>query len=369
MLTVDRCAEIRAELEAGRPRDEVLARAGLSDAAWAEAQLGWLEKMGQELLLGRFELAGRYTAAFLAKQAATVDEIAPAAPAVPNHAPAEIPAAPAPQREALPTFLAAGAVAEPSAPPGRKASPLLAGTMAVDASAFQAPLPFDPAAPPAEPPKPAVKRAPAALSGTSMAFVAPKGPALPFAASAPPAPPAPPPAPPAPPLPAVKRPPAALSGTSMRILAPKGPALPFAAASSAAPPPDAAPSAPAVKRPPAALSGTSMAVVVPKAAALPFPQAAPAPGDTARAAPEPPVQLTLEQYASLCVELGVEGAQAEETLARYGLTVEQGRAIDLHWKARVAAEPAARATFDRAYEAYRSWLQASRAAGSDGPRR
>jgi hypothetical protein len=374
-LTVDRCAEIRAELEAGRPRDEVLARAGLSDAEWAEAQLSWLEKMGEELLLGRFELSGRYTAAFLAQQSgAKRGAEAPAA------APASVPvAAPAPAKEARPTFLAAGAAAEPIVPgtlPARKASPLMAGTMAVDASAFKAALPFDPstAPTPAEPPKPAVKRAPAVLSGTSMAFVAPKGPALPFAGGAPAAPP-----PPAPSMPAVKRPPAALAGTSMRIVAPKGPALPFApgtggepaAAPPPAAPPLATPSLPAVKRPPAALSGTSMAVIAPKGPALPFQHGAQggAPASAAPAqAPEPPApgKLTLEQYASLCVELGVEGAKAEEVLKRYGLTADQGRAVDEHWKAKVAADPAARAAFDRAYEAYRAWLHASRSGGTLG---
>jgi hypothetical protein len=94
--------------------------------------------------------------------------------------------------------------------------------------------------------------------------------------------------------------------------------------------------------------------------------AASAPTAAAPAAPAPvaastaPVVLTLEQYASLCVELTTEGANASEVLHRYGLTMEQGRAVDAHWKARVAADPAAREAFDRAYNAYRAWLRSSR---------
>jgi len=69
-ITLERCAELRAEMDAGRLRDEVLGRAGVTGEAWTAAQRGWLEKMGAELELGRFELTNRYTHAFLDRQRA-----------------------------------------------------------------------------------------------------------------------------------------------------------------------------------------------------------------------------------------------------------------------------------------------------------
>jgi hypothetical protein len=328
-VSLDRYAEIRAEMEAGARRDEVLARLGISVDEWMAAQRAWLEGMGAEVARGRFDLSQRYAQAFLERQRALTAPSAPAAEAQSaSSAEAALPAAPRPI-EAKPTFLAAGAAAElaaPRMPVVKRPNPLLSGTMGVDSSAIRAALPFDPKAQPTQATQapattpaalPAVKRAPAALSGTSMAFVAPKGPALPFASKEPNA--SPPEAPPAP-----------------------------------------APAAmPAVKRAPAALSGTSMAIVVPKGPALPFSQESPAP--TPAPAPEAaPIALSLEQYASLCVELGSAPASAPEIFKRYGLTQEQAEAVDAHWKKRVSEDPAARAAFDRAYQAYQAWLLAAR---------
>src|SRR5580700_598553 len=90
-LTVDRCAEMRAEMEAGWLRDEVLARAGLTVDEWTEAQRAWLEKMGAEIDRGRFELTTRYSQAFLDRQRA----IAASTPAIAAPAPAEAVPAPA----------------------------------------------------------------------------------------------------------------------------------------------------------------------------------------------------------------------------------------------------------------------------------
>src|SRR6185437_1777388 len=55
-IPLERCATMRAEMDAGRLRDEVLARAGVSADEWTVAQREWLDKMGAELTLGRFEL-------------------------------------------------------------------------------------------------------------------------------------------------------------------------------------------------------------------------------------------------------------------------------------------------------------------------
>jgi hypothetical protein len=162
-------------------------------------------------------------------------------------------------------------------------------------------------------------------------------------------------------MPVVKRAPAALSGTSMGFVAPKGPALPFqkdAALPARADPQRAPPSHASAESTSAGSPSPKPAEPAPPAATAPTiaDPAAPAP----IAAPAAPVALTLEQYASLCVELTGEGANAGEVLHRYGLTVEQGRAVDTHWKAQVAADPAARAAYDRAYNAYRAWLLSAR---------
>jgi hypothetical protein len=118
----------------------------------------------------------------------------------------------------------------------------------------------------------------------------------------------------------VKRAPAALTGTSLGFVAPKGPALPFAAATPAAPPPKA--KAPVVSVP----------------------------------------QLSLEQYASLCVELELDPTKTEETLGRYRLSADQRKALDEAWQPRVASDPTLHTAFNAACAAYKAWLVSSRGA-------
>ena len=77
-MTVERYAETRAEMEAGRLRDEVLMRAGIASDEWTAAERAWLDKMGTEIERGRFELTNQYTRAFLARQRAL--QLAAAAP-------------------------------------------------------------------------------------------------------------------------------------------------------------------------------------------------------------------------------------------------------------------------------------------------
>jgi hypothetical protein len=72
------------------------------------------------------------------------------------------------------------------------------------------------------------------------------------------------------------------------------------------------------------------------------------------------VVLSLEQYASLCVELAVEPAKTYDTLRRYGITFEHWKELDHHWNGRLAAEPGVEMTFRRAYTAYEAWFIASR---------
>lgn len=397
-LSLDRFAEIAAELESGRLVGEVLGRAGLSVEEWSEAQEVWLDAMGRELELGRFELSNRYSEVFLRRQQALVTPPAVTAPRVISVA---IAASEPIVREAKPTYLVAGAASDtgPSAPAAAGPPSLLAGTISVDVSAFGAALPFSAEAPPAPPPKaPQVKRPPAALSGTSMAVVLPKGPALPFAgASSPPAPP--PPQPQAGSVeprseasatPAVKRAPAALSGTSMAVVVPKGPMLPFGGApagssahTAARPSAEASPWAadvvgtfdgvlpraePAVPFDPGATpslkpasageslaklagnpTGTIDKTTAPPAAPLPFAPAEP-----------PPLGFSIQQYASLCVEIATAPDQVEAALLRYRITAEQRKTLDAYWQGRIAADPTVWMSFDRAYTAYKDWFAPSR---------
>src|SRR4051812_32423869 len=97
-VTIERYAELRAEIEAGRLRDDVLARAGLDVDAWMAAQRAWLDAMGAEIARGRFELTNRYTQVFLERQRAlkSADAVARAntAPRRDVEAPSAAPATP-----------------------------------------------------------------------------------------------------------------------------------------------------------------------------------------------------------------------------------------------------------------------------------
>jgi hypothetical protein len=333
-ISLDRYAELQAEIASGRPRDEVLGQAGMSLEEWSDVQRDWLDRMGHELALGGFDLTNRYTRVLLQRRRALAAEAVAAA------APHEAPTVAEPAPEATPA----------TAPAEATPSYLLPGA-----------------------PMRAVKRALAALSGTSLSLILPKRPPLPFVpgagAAIQPEPSRPSPAP------AVERSPA-LSGTSLGTVVPPGPALPFVKEAATTPPPTppAAPeAAPAVKRAPAALSGTSLEVIAPKRSALPFahftattplppPSGASSGPPSLDRSPEPPEpgRLSLEQYASLCVELAADPAKNGETLRRYQLTPDQHKEVAEHWQGRIAAEPAVWMAFDRASTAYRTWFLASR---------
>jgi hypothetical protein len=73
-LTLERFAELRAEMQAGSARDSVLRREGLSPEAWTNAEKEWLKKMGREAARGRFMLMNRYVAATRAHRPEVLDE-------------------------------------------------------------------------------------------------------------------------------------------------------------------------------------------------------------------------------------------------------------------------------------------------------
>jgi hypothetical protein len=201
-------------------------------------------------------------------------------------------------------------------------------------------------APPLGAPAPA--RAPSKLAGTALAADIPRGPALPFSrgiapkeiAEASPDEPRP------------KRP--ALGGTALAVDVPRGPALPFAGEIKANVAPPAPPPAPL----PAPLPAPPDPAKRKKLGELRFGMEIPKNLPLARAAYTPP--LTLEQHASLAVELGLAPDKTAETLARYHLTNETRAQLDAHYGAKIAASPETRAAWDRACQSYTTWLAASR---------
>jgi hypothetical protein len=64
-LTLERYAELSAELDAGEPRDELLARENIAEADWLNAQQYWLSSMSAEATRLRYELSHRYSSLFL----------------------------------------------------------------------------------------------------------------------------------------------------------------------------------------------------------------------------------------------------------------------------------------------------------------
>lgn len=152
----------------------------------------------------------------------------------------------------------------------------------------------------------------------------------------------------APVLPAVHRAPAHLVGTALPSMGPAQPALPFMAPSVSA---EAEPKPPTSDlprpQPRSALAGTALAVDVPRGLALPF---------ASKSAPE----LTLEQHASLSCELAEAPGEAAETLARYRITEADKLALDAHYAAERAREPAAQRAWDAAYQTYRAWWSKAR---------
>ncbi len=71
----------------------------------------------------------------------------------------------------------------------------------------------------------------------------------------------------------------------------------------------------------------------------------------------PPVAggLTVEQYASLCEDLAVAGAQASEVLRRYGLGPEEKAAVEEQWTTLFQRQPATLQAWETARKMYRAW--------------
>jgi hypothetical protein len=171
------------------------------------------------------------------------------------------------------------------------------------------------------------------------------------------------------------------------INAPERPALPFAsgapgdrssspshAAASAEAPRPLGPAAPRVGGETRDISSVVATVMAQRSPARPAPVLpqetvdlrtllAPGPAPRDGLPFDPPVSsvarlptLTLEQYASLCVEFAATPGQAKEIASRYGLTQEQWANVNAYWVGRMSSEPAVRAAWERACVTYRQWL-------------
>jgi hypothetical protein len=285
---------------------------------------------------------------------------------------------PAPVRRDPPP--SANAAPEPPSTPdwvprGMRRFEQLAVTQAADDPPASAGLPFDPSAEPQLPDRteapawmPKGMRGFSTAGGTQAAPEIPDGPVLPFAPPA--APQAPAPTPPEHAVPPGMRGFADVRGTlhTPEDL-PTGPALPFD--SSAIPRSSASTEAPAWM-PKGMLrfvdvGGTQHTSEEPAGAAMPFEAsrttlerfpivAPPRPPDPAAGA----AALTLEQYASLCVELDAEQSNRPEILGRYRISEEQARKLEAHWRAKFAVEPSLKAQWQQAYAAYEAWLLSAR---------
>ncbi|MDI3291582.1 hypothetical protein [Polyangium sp. 15x6] len=78
---------------------------------------------------------------------------------------------------------------------------------------------------------------------------------------------------------------------------------------------------------------------------------------------EPPTrepELTLEQHASLHVELDLDPEQRSEILRRYGLSAEQHARLHATWNARMAVDPKLAAAWQQAVAQYRAWMSGTR---------
>lgn len=74
--------------------------------------------------------------------------------------------------------------------------------------------------------------------------------------------------------------------------------------------------------------------------------------------PEQTPEMTLEQYASLCVERALRPGQEGQVAARYRIMTEAAlRQLDEQWRGRFAQQGELYQRFQQAYAQYQAWLQ------------
>jgi hypothetical protein len=68
------------------------------------------------------------------------------------------------------------------------------------------------------------------------------------------------------------------------------------------------------------------------------------------------LMLSLEQHASLHVELAQHPARKDAILQRYNITPEQQAVVDEDWRDRMTRDPALREAWHHAHAAYAAWF-------------
>jgi hypothetical protein len=151
-----------------------------------------------------------------------------------------------------------------------------------------------------------------------------------------------------------------LRGTALATDPPRGPALPFSSAG--------APAARALEN--ALAHAADAQGPLPPRRAVGSGTVDASDASTVPPAPAaPPGGLSLEQCASLEVELAVGRTSRAEILRRYGLSEEQYPAVARYWEGRMARDGTILARWNQAMMAYRDWLsqEQSRSSGAVVP--
>lgn len=354
-LSLERYAELRAEMDSARLRDEVLIQAGLTTEEWISIQREWLERMSKELVQNRFELTNRYTQAFMARRKLIAKVFSDAAQPRPALSAAEqvlvtpAPIAPIAESVQQPSQVLPAADDMPSSrqmpmSPAALRLSTAEQTLSFDPQLLSAELPFATAA--------------QNLSPSAYALALPVSAALP------------------------KLPSSLEAGSTMDIseLLRHNPALPFA------PPPRPDAPVPSVPGPKGAAVDTqnSTPIAAPVQSSLPFTPSPPHRPEFAAAAaprqrsltsmfealPSVPVipSLTLEQHASLCAELAFAPARAAYILERYHISAAVKAELDQQWQARFKGEPAIEQKWHDAYQTYFSFLMSTCATSDERKR-
>lgn len=385
-------ARLSAEIDAGSPAPDVIARENITEDDWAKTQRHWLGRMAEEGQRKRFELTNRYTTVFKASRAIAAAKLArktgdgPAPPA--SEAKETLRSKPPPK----PPLATKPAITAPVVPPVPHAPPVARAVAPMGPAPIEPPpaIPFPVAPPPpapapplpksvAEPvpstaPIPARKQRVGPLDsedepGTLIAAVAPNEEVLPFR------------------QPGVGRglpagPPQAPAATGTKA-SPASPAAGAVRPAATVPDPAAPGDPPARKsKPPhrgtVDLAGTLLGGPSPVAGVeLPFTKpAARQPGRTdppakpqaerAKAgglpfkAPAPKTRFTLQQFASLSAEIAESPDKVEATRNRYGVSQAQHMEEARLWRLRFDGDPKLAEQFAALVKEYRSYVRARR---------
>lgn len=130
-LALERYAELSAEIDAGTPRDQVLAKAGITLDSWLLVQQAWLGRFGAEAVQRKFETSRRFQALYCEHRRNLAGR---GVGRVPTKAPTSRPFDAPPSSEARPPASEQRAPTPPSAP-AVPAPPLAAGYGGAQASA------------------------------------------------------------------------------------------------------------------------------------------------------------------------------------------------------------------------------------------